>query len=173
MAGLLLGVIAAFGGFQRATTDGETQLAIGATIDIGNWEVTVVRATLSNTYPDGASMWKPVVRVWVDLTNKGTVGSYGPSSSAVAYLGPHGYLDDESPAAYLSEQGPSTIGPGLSRRTYSEFPIEDGEQWAHGDVIKVIFAYQSYTDGGFTHVEQYEGTHVVGVDRLPVEDERR
>ncbi len=35
----------------------------------------MVRATLSNTYPDGVSMWKPVVRVWVDLTNKGTVGS--------------------------------------------------------------------------------------------------
>ena len=70
-------------------------------------------------------------------------------------------------------RAPARSGPGLSRSTYSEFTIEDGEQWAHGDVIKVILTCQSYTDGGFTHLEQYEGTHIVGVVRLPVEDERR
>lgn len=172
VAGLLLGVLAAVGGFGRAHTDGEQALPVGAPIDIGRWSVTVERAQLVNTNMSGAPLEQSRVVIWLTLTNTGLTSGYGPSEDAIAFLGPTGYLDEDAPLFYVNDPAePSLIGPGLTRERFVEFPITDAD-WADGDPVKVLLGREQPSDGGFSNVEGWTVSRIVGVVRVPVEDRR-
>lgn len=173
VVGLLVGVIAAFGGFQRASTDLEPALPIGEPVDTGRWMVSVQRATLSDVDARDGFDIDPVVRVWMNVTNLDTRYSYGLSEDAIAFLGPHGRIDTEGlPYMQRVGSGPGDIGPRLSREVYFDFPIGT-QEWAEGDIVRVALGYEQYGSGGYSATEAWNYTHMVGVVHVPVEDERR
>lgn len=173
VVGLLVGVIAAFGGFKQAITSLERDLPVGEPVDTGRWMVTVERATLSDVDARDGYDIDPVVRVWLHVTNLDTRPGHGISDDAIAFLGPHGRLDAEGlPYMERYGSGPSDIGPRLSRTVYYDFPIGDDE-WAEGDIVRVGLGYEQYGSGGYSATDEWSYTHMVGVVHVPVEDERR
>lgn len=178
---IVLGLVAAFGGFRTAPPVGAARWAPGATVELARWQVVVDRVELSDTDAYG-SPGPTTLRLHLRLTWTGDRSTYGPTTGLVTLLVPGGPAPDPQPTTVPTAGYQGGFDPDVPRPLVLDYawpaPTARGGKSVQPPAPRVPAVVQvvlrdEYSRPTYLDDDNWSLTGPVGHVSAPVRDVRR